>query len=442
MSLDEASLANIASDTGNDSAADVSLPVNSHEVAVSGSGGGTSRIRSWVGVWGVVFVCSWAGNQFSPLLLMYQDRDHYTALQVNAFLGVYVLGLAPALLIAGSLSDRHGRRPVMLVGILAAIVGSALLAFEPVGAEFLVVGRLFSGVAVGIAMAVGNSWVKELSQAPFDPDADASAGARRAALAFTLGSAVGAVVAGLLAQWGPYPEQLPFVIHIAVTLPFVLVLLRSPESHLSGRSTSGAWWRELRVPSAGHRRFVRVVVPAAPWIFAAAAIGYGYLPTQLRGVTGSWGLVFATAATAVALGVSSTIQPIAKRVHSTGSARGLGLGVLLLVIGIAVVAVAIVQQSIWIGLAANVVIGAGLGISLVSGLLEVQLIASREDLAGLTGVFYAVAYVGFLAPAVIAAISGFAPVLWILGAVVVLGMISCVVLMASSTKHLEPALSL
>jgi MFS family permease len=394
-----------------------------------------SRVRPWIAVWGVVFVCSWGGNQFSPLLLMYENREHYSSILVNAFLGVYVLGLAPALLIAGSLSDRHGRKPLMLAGIVSAIIGSALLALGPVGPEFLAIGRLFSGFTVGIAMAVGNSWVKELSQRPYDDTADVGSGARRSSLAFTLGSAIGALVAGLIAQWGPIPEVLPFLIHIAVTIPFAFVVLRMPETHTSG-GVAGPWWRQLRVPSAGHRRFVRVVVVGAPWIFGSAAIAYGYLPTQLQGATGSWGLVFATAATVVALGVSSGIQPIAKRVHSIESARGIAVAVATMAVGIAVVAVAVQTQSIVIGLVANVLVGAGIGVALVSSLLEVQRIASSRDLAGLTGVFYAVAYAGFLAPTAIAAVATAVPVTTILWVIAAGGIVSWLVVLRSSRKHL------
>jgi MFS family permease len=397
-----------------------------------------SRARGWLGIWGAIFACTWGGNQFSPLLLMYEDRAHYSSLVVNAFLGVYVLGLAPALLISGSLSDRHGRRPVMLAGVGAAVIGSTLLAFGPYGAFFLAAGRLFSGFTVGIAMAVGSSWLKELSQPPFDPAAEEASGARRSSLAFTLGSGIGALVAGLIAQWGPAPEVLPFLIHIGVTLPFAFVVLATPETHKTGGVT-GPWWRQLRIPSAGHRRFVRVVAIAAPWLFGSAGIGYGYLPTQLRGATGSWGLVFATAATVVALGASSAIQPVAKRLHSLESARGLAVGVFIIAAGIAVAVLAISAQSVWAGLAANVVIGVGLGITLVSGLLEVQRIATPADLAGLTGVFYALAYAGFLAPTVIAAIAATIPATTILWAVVVLAALSWTLIVTASTRHLPAA---
>jgi hypothetical protein len=366
---------------------------------------------------------------------MYEGREHYSALMVNAFLGVYVLGLAPALLISGSLSDRHGRRPVMLVGVAAAVMGSALLALGPYGAVFLALGRLFSGFTVGIAMAVGSSWLKELSQPPFDPAADAASGARRSSLAFLMGAGLGALVAGLIAQWGPAPEVLPFLIHIGVTVPFAFVVAAAPETHRSG-GVAGPWWQQLRVSSAGHRRFVRVVAIAAPWLFAGAAIGYGYLPTQLRGATGSWGLVFATAATVVALGVSSAVQPLAKRVHSMESARGLCTGVAIIAAGIAVTALAVGARSPWIGLAANVVIGAGMGVTMVSGLLEVQRIATPDDLAGLTGVFYALGYAGFLAPTVMAALPSSIPVTTILCGVAGLAVASWLLVLTASTKHL------
>jgi MFS family permease len=400
--------------------------------------------RHWIGIWGAVFACSWGGNQFSPLLIMYESRDHYSALAVNALLGVYVVGLAPALLIAGPLSDRYGRRRVMLAGVAAGVLGSGLLAFGPLGAVFLALGRLLSGVTVGVAVAAGNSWLKELSQPPFDTGADEASGARRASLAFTLGAAGGALVAGLIAQWGPGPEVLPFLIHAAATIPFAVVVARTPETRfrehapgIAGPGLTGtpAWW-QLRVPSVRHPRFTRVVAIAAPWLFAAAAIGYGYLPTQLNGATGSWGLVFATATTVVALGVSSAVQPFAKRFHSAESARGLASGVVLIGAGIAITTVAITAQSVWIGLAANVVIGAGMGVTLVSGLLEVQRIAGDRDLAGLTGVFYALAYAGFLASTVIAAAATSVSVTTILWIVVGLAVVSWAAVLPASRRHL------
>ncbi|MTD16307.1 MFS transporter [Nakamurella sp. YIM 132087] len=401
--------------------------------AVTGAGAAVRR-RMWWRVWGAVVVSSWGGNQFSPLLVMYEDREHYSTVATTLFLGLYVIGLAPALLVAGSLSDRHGRRPLLIAGVAAGVIGSALLALGELGPEFLALGRLFSGFTVGAAVAVGTSWIKELSDPEWDPSARPGAGARRASLAFLLGSAGGACVAGVLAQFAPLPEVLPYVVHCLVAAPFLVVLLRTPETHRSG-GVPGPWWRQLRVPSAGHRRFRRVVLLVGPWIFVAYALGYGYLPTQLREATGSGALLFATLASGVALGASSAVQPIAKRLHTERSARALTAGLLALTVGMALVPPAIALQSLAVGVVANVIIGAGAGICLVSALQEVQRIATTADLAGLTGRFYAVAYAGFLAPSVISAVALLVPVQLVLWIVVGVAAASLVLLQLTSRRH-------
>ena len=181
--------------------------------------------RPWLTVYGLIVVSTWCGNQFSPLLLLYKQRQHYSALTVNMFLGVYVLGLAPALLIAGALSDRYGRRRVMLAGVWCTLAAGLCLAFGSYGPYAIYVGRLLSGMAVGTAMSVATSWLKELSQAPYDAGADVGSGARRASLAFTTGSGVGALVAGVIAQWGPWAEQLPFIVQLAVLFSTSFLML-------------------------------------------------------------------------------------------------------------------------------------------------------------------------------------------------------------------------
>ncbi|GHI93915.1 hypothetical protein [Streptomyces olivaceus] len=65
------------------------------------------------------------------------------------------------------------------------------------------------------------------------------------------------------------------------------------------------------------------------------------------------------------------------------------------------------QTQSWVlGILAAAVSGSGMGVGMVSGVLEVQRIAGPADLAGLTGVFYAIAYSGFLLPTVLAALAG------------------------------------
>lgn len=407
-------------------------------VAAAASAGATPHVgrRQPLALVAVIFACSWAGNQFTPLLLMYQQRDHYSSLLANALLGVYVLGLGPALLIAGPLSDRRGRRPVMVAGVLSALAGSVLLACGPLSPVLVLAGRLLSGATVGIAMAVGTSWLHELSAAAGSGVEDPTRAVRWGAMAFSGGAGAGALVAGLVAQWGPLPQTLPFLIHIGLTAPLLPVTARLPELRSDPAARREPWWRQLRVRSARHPRFLSVILIAAPWIFLGAAIGYGYLPTQLGSVTGRLGLVFATASSVLALGVSVGIQPLARRIHSGTSARGVISAVALLSAGIAVAGLAIERQSVFIGLLANALVGAGIGIGLISGMHEVQRIAGGSELAGLTGLFYALAYVGFLVPTLIAGLTTLmspGDLLWALAA---LGVIAAAAIAPSSRRHL------
>lgn len=70
----------------------------------------------------------------------------------------------------------------------------------------LSVGRLLSGIALGLAMAVGGSWVAELTIRSGTP---AGVGARRATMCLTAGFGVGAAVAGVMRLWARGPPSLP-----------------------------------------------------------------------------------------------------------------------------------------------------------------------------------------------------------------------------------------
>jgi hypothetical protein len=181
------------------------------------------------------------------------------------------------------------------------------------------------------------------------------------------------------------------------------------------------------------------VMVAGPWLFAAAATAYGYLPVLLAGRTGSWGLAYATVLTVVTLGTAALVQPWAKRIDTASSARGLLVALGFIAAGLLGAAAAASEQSVVLGLAIAVVLGVGLGIGLVSGLLEVQRMAGPGQLAGLTGAFYATAYTGFLLPTAMAALTPPFSTTALFAAVTV-GAAGCALAVAASTRsHLPVA---
>ncbi|ACZ30596.1 major facilitator superfamily MFS_1 [Xylanimonas cellulosilytica DSM 15894] len=351
----------------------------------------------WWPVAAVMAAVAWGGNQFTPLLVMYRAGGLHPV-TVDALLGAYVLGIVPALLLGGPLSDRHGRRPLLLPAAPVAALGSLVLALGADTPWVLGVGRVLSGVALGLVMAVGTTWVTELAAR----GGDDAAGARRASLALTAGFLVGAGVASALAQWAPWPHHLTYLLHVALAAAAAVWVLRVPETvaHTGARLTRLR--DDLRVPAVAHRRFLRVVVPTAPWVFGSAGAAYAVLPSLLADHAGTVPIAFAGLMTVLTLGCGIGIQVVARRIDTHRSARASVVAMGLIVVGLGLGALAAYTLSLVAGLVAAAVLGVGYGLALVAGLSEVTRIAEPRQLAGLTAVYYSLAYLGFFVPMVLA----------------------------------------
>ena len=396
-----------------------------------------TRVQPWAAVAIAAFCIGWGGNQFTPLLIAYAEHSGYTRVDVDVLLGAYVLGLVPGLLIASTLSDRHGRRPVMAAGVVSSALGSVIIAIGDVwGFPALFTGRLLSGLAVGIAMAVGSAWIAELSRPPFDDTAPGT-GARRASICLSLGLGVGPLCAGLLAAFAPLPLVLTYVVHAVLCLPALwAVQRRTVETRTEG--ATGSILHGLRVPAAGHRRFLRVVVPMAPWIFGSAGIAYAIVPALVADELGSWALLYTAGLTVLTLGCGVLVQPIARRLDDHSSARAVVVSMVLMALGVFAAVATAITRSALVAVLVAMLLGSAYGIAIVSGLLEIQRIAEPDELAGISGVYYSLAYVGFLLPAALAALAHFFSYPAMLTALGLLAAV-CAALCASGwSKHLEP----
>ena len=213
---------------------------------------------------------AYGGNHFSVLLLLYRAREGYTSVEVDLLFALYIVGIIPGLLVAGPLSDRYGRKPLLVAGVVLGCLGSIVLAAGAGSVGVLGLGRFVSGVSVAIAMVVGSSWVKELST-----DVPGPVAARRASLSLTAGFGLGPLVSGLLAQLAPLPTVLPYVVHIVLTLAAGAALLGAEET----RAPSGEPRRPL-LADLGVPREVRGAVPRRDR--ARCAVGVRLRGARLR----------------------------------------------------------------------------------------------------------------------------------------------------------------
>ena len=83
------------------------------------------------------------------------------AASVQLTLSLYLFGLAASQLVMGPLSDRFGRRPVVLAGLTLAAV-SSVAAFAATSIEALIVARIIQAIGASTGVVVGRAIIRDL----------------------------------------------------------------------------------------------------------------------------------------------------------------------------------------------------------------------------------------------------------------------------------------
>jgi MFS family permease len=337
----------------------------------------------------LLFTAGWGANHFATLLVVYRRDLGLSPAALGILFGAYALGLVPGLIFAGRASDARGRRAIVLPAGLLAIAASGLLAFGSHGFAMLLAGRLLYGLAMGSIMSPGSVWVQELSPS----QSSAAVGARRATLALSAGFGLGPLVSGLIAELAPAPMVLPYLLHGVLMAGALAGVLPVADTARAGRAGAGAPLPQARGLQAREFQVLAELLPMAPWAFGLASVTIAILPGLMRArVTHPIlysGLVIVTTLLSGVL-----VQPLAKRVGPRADLLGLGLGVTGMLIGWRAVAVGSWALAFPVAL----LVGAGYGLIITTGLIEVSERASRQARGTIVGIYYVLTYVGFALP--------------------------------------------
>lgn len=345
----------------------------------------------------VMFTVGYGANQFVPLLAVYRRTLDLSDAEAIAVFVVYAVGLIPGLLAGGRVSDRHGRRRLLLVFAALSLLATGVLITGQWGVGGLYAGRFLSGIVSGAAFSIGTAWVKELSEGTVP-----GTGARRAALALTAGFGIGPLVAGPLAQWAPAPQVLPYLLHLGIAGVAFLLLFRAPETRFRD---SAPPHRPRLLPAATRTpAFRTVILPMAPWVFGSVSLVFTTLAEHAVPRGTPLAVAFSGLLAAVALAAGAAIQPLGRRMATAakrpGSAAALGLAVVAA--GCVAGAVATARPSLGSAAAAALLLGAGYGLCLIVGLAEVEELASPEELGTTVALYYSLAYAGLAVPYLLA----------------------------------------
>lgn len=197
------------------------------------------------------------------------------------------------------------------------------------------------------------------------------------------------------------PAVVPYFAHLVVVAIAAVLAWGAPE-------TSPASGRSPRLGNAlRHPEFLRRVVPSAPLVFGAATTSFAVLPTVLP--VPDVPIASSGAIAGLTLGSGLLVQPLARRLEQRRGGSVLTFGLVLVVLGFLFAALSVGLGAVVLLVPTAIVLGAGYGMLLVGGLSRVEALATAEELAGVTAVFYCLAYVGFGAPYLFTAVNMVVP---------------------------------
>ncbi|HEY7075368.1 MAG TPA: MFS transporter [Solirubrobacteraceae bacterium] len=331
----------------------------------------------------------------SPLYVVYQQEWGFSPIVLTSVFAVYALALLATLLVAGSVSDHAGRRPTLLAALVVEMAG--MLAFAAAqGVAWLFAARILQGVATGIAMGAITAALLDLQ-----PATRPRLGALVGVAAPLTGLAAGALVAGLLVDYGPDPMRLVFWLLLAGFAVAAVGAAAIPETV----RRDGPWRHSLRpsvaIPAPLRGAFV-AAIPAltATWALGGLILSLG--PSLTAGVLGDRSHAAGGLAIFVMTGVSALASVWLRNTHARTTARG---GLVALIAGIALALLALGERSTALFLAAAAIAGLGFGPAFAGAFRTLTALAPAHQRAAFVSSVLSVAYLSFSLPAVAAGVA-------------------------------------
>src|SRR4051812_20721869 len=313
-------------------------------------------------LWASWLVLMAGANLATPLYAVYAERFGFSSLVLTLIFATYAVVLVPALILFGRLSDRFGRRPVILVGLAVACVALALFA-AAASAGWLFAPRALQGLAVGMISGAATAALVEL-----EPSGDRRRAALLAGLAQAGGSAAGPLLAGVLAQWAPAPRQLCFLVALGATVLAGIAVWLQPEPADRKREPWRIEWP--RVPPEIRGAFARVSITAAV-VWATLALYLSIVPSYAADLLDTYNLALLAVISATSVVASCAAQIVAQR-HAGSARRDQAAGLLVLAAGLLALVVAAPLHSLALMLAGALAAGSGHGLGFLNAQQELN----------------------------------------------------------------------
>ncbi len=196
-----------------------------------------------------------------PGLLRELSGAEATTHHYGALLAVYAAMQFLFSPVLGALSDRFGRRPVLLASLAGAAADYVLMALAP-SMAWLYVGRVLSGIT-GASMAVGTAYLTDIT-----PEADRAKRFGQMGAAMGLGFVVGPLIGGAFGEWSLRAPFVAAAVMNALNLALAWFALPESNQHRTARLDLA----KLNAFSALHRLRGRPALLPLVGVFAVVAL--------------------------------------------------------------------------------------------------------------------------------------------------------------------------
>jgi predicted MFS family arabinose efflux permease len=335
--------------------------------------------RSVLIVAAAIFLVTHATNLQVPLYGTYAKIAGFgSGISAIAF-STYVAGLLPTLILLGGISDRVGRKKVILVSLLSLAFATFLMIAHP-SIYTLFVTRILQGIGVGLITGTGAAYLSTLM-----PD-NAAQVAAYVSLTTALGFSSGALFTNVALSFNNSLVPFSYQAILIILLACIVLVIRLPEQPVSPEKL-------IRLPC-----FPAGTIPAGLAIALAwslAGIVSVILPAQLM----QYGLPNWSGPMLFIFVISGVLlQPLARRLNAQ---RSLQLGCVLLVLGYI-----IFTCGAWLGVISLVLAGVALagtacyGFTYLGGMAEVVKLSGSQSARAVSG-YFVCAYLGFGLPVIL-----------------------------------------
>jgi MFS family permease len=337
---------------------------------------------------GVMFAGS---TLLTPLYIIYKQKFGFSDITLTLIYAAYVVGNLGALLVFGRLSDQIGRRRAALPALAVAVLSTLVFLFTD-GTAALFWARALSGLGIGVAAGTGNAWLAELVGSDKARTTIISTGTNFLGLAF------GALIAGLLAQYAPWPLHLSFVVYLAAVVVVAALIWRTGET--VARPVRGFSKISLR-PRIGVPGAIRVkfVAPAVAGFGAMALVGFfaalapSILAQELHETSHA-----AAGALVFELAIVCAATVVLTHRLSSRAAMLWGLGLMVPSVVLLVTAQMLASMAVMIGATALCGVSAGLGYR--GSLQVVNQIAPEDRRAEVVSSYFVCCFIGNALPVI------------------------------------------